>query len=249
MSTTAADQQQEQYGGGSSTGDNYKSVPTTDTSSTSPPTSTWESSSFWSKWTFSVANPLLLLGQQRPITFDDMMTIRHADQSHTLQQRLSDIYFNHSRQIWFIPRIMVALFKLHPKEWAAIGFYSIFEGCIRVATPLCLIFLLQSLSATEEEAKDSVWYNGYLWAGVISIMTLVQTFSHHVLFFLSMRMGWNWRTAATALIYDGLFHVNNAALQGTTSGKLVNLISNDVSRLEEFTLVSTTVVPHLSLSH
>ncbi len=206
--------------------------------STKSTLSTWEAASFWSKWTFSVANPLLALGKQRPLTFDDMYTIRDADCSRELHAKLRNLYLYNSKPVWFLPRLMVALFQLHPFQWFLAAFYTLLEGWIRIAMPICLIFLLKSLRADDDAIHSSSIDNGYIWAGVITGLAILQTFVHHILFFITMRIGWNWRSATTALIYEGLFHINSAALQGTTSGKMVNLISNDVSRLEEFTLVS-----------
>jgi hypothetical protein len=62
---------------------------------------------------------------------------------------------------------------------------------------------------------------------------------HHTLFFISMRTGWNWKNAATALVHDKLIQLDAAALQnsGTGTGMLINMISNDVQRFEEVTVV------------
>ena len=51
-----------------------------------------------------------------------------------------------------------------------------------------------------------------------------------------MRMGWQWKTAATGLIFNSLFKLRGINTVGT--GKLVNLISNDVSRFEEFAVMA-----------
>lgn len=51
-----------------------------------------------------------------------------------------------------------------------------------------------------------------------------------------MRMGWQWKTAATGIIFNSLFKLRGINTVGT--GKLVNLISNDVSRFEEFAVMA-----------
>jgi hypothetical protein len=139
-----------------------------------------------------------------------MMAIRKGDTSNVLHHRLR-LTFNKSKKFWFIPRLMLALFKLRPFEWLAILFYTILEGLIRIALHISLIFLLRSLG---NESST----NAYIWAGVMSGLVLIQTFNHHILFFLSMRLGWHWRTATTAFIYEGLFNLNGGGLQSTMSG-------------------------------
>jgi ATP-binding cassette subfamily C (CFTR/MRP) protein 4 len=129
---------------------------------------------------------------------------------------------------------MVSLFISYSKDCTIVVILTLFESAIRVALPIVLIFLLKSLEETNSTMS-------FVWATIISVLSVTQTFAHHILFFFSMRLGWNWKTACTALIYDGLFHMSDSVLNNPTSGlgtgMLVNLISNDVSRLEEFAAV------------
>ena len=101
-----------------------------------------------------------------------------------------------------------------------------------VISPLFLQFLLESLqSGTSEEC--------YLWAGVLSITAFVQIIARHALFFISMRCGWIWKNSGTALIHEKLLSMDATLLQqsGVSAGVMVNMISNDVARFEEFAAV------------
>ena len=49
-------------------------------------------------------------------------------------------------------------------------------------------------------------------------------------------MGWQWKTATTGLIFNTLFKLKGVNVTGT--GKLVNLISNDMSKFEEFSVMA-----------
>ena len=51
-----------------------------------------------------------------------------------------------------------------------------------------------------------------------------------------MRMGWQWKTATTGMIFNSLFKLKGINTVGT--GKLVNLISNDVAKFEEFAIMA-----------
>lgn len=134
-------------------------------------------------------------------------------------------------RISFMPRLMVSLFKTYTWENTIIVFYAILEGATRIASPVILRFLLHSLQKKSNEA--------YIWAAVLSILNITQTIIHHVLFFYSMRMGWEWKQGVTALIFRNLFRLKSTVIGvggGFGTGKLVNLISNDVSRFEEFSV-------------
>lgn len=189
----------------------------------------WDDANFLSKWTFHVANAMLVNGQQKTLAFDDLMEIPNSDRAEFVFDSLKDYYIR-SKPIFFIPRLMVALFHMRLVEWLSVLFYTIVEGVIRIALPLLLVFLLDALQKGDD-------FLGYRWAGVIAALGLLQAVVHHVLFFISMRIGWNWKTSCTALIYDALFKLEGADMHSVQTGKMVNMISNDVSRIEEFAVV------------
>ena len=96
-----------------------------------------------------------------------------------------------------------------------------------------LSYLLDSL----ENDSDQECYK---WAAVLSGIAFVQVVIHHIFVFVAMRTGWNWKNATTALIHENLIQMDVNILQssGSGTGMMVNMISNDVARFEEFTTVS-----------
>ena len=64
----------------------------------------------------------------------------------------------------------------------------------------------------------------------------LQVLIHHVLFFYSMRVGWNWRSVTQALVFEHLLSLDSSSLENSSKGNLVNLISNDVDKFERFTV-------------
>jgi len=66
-----------------------------------------------------------------------------------------------------------------------------------------------------------------------------------------MRLGWNWKNATTAMIYKRLFKIKGNSLSSANidMGTMVNYISNDVSRFDDFsTFVSFFYVSLLELA-
>jgi ATP-binding cassette subfamily C (CFTR/MRP) protein 4 len=198
--------------------------------------SEWERASLFARWTFSVANLMLQKGDLGILEYDDLMRIPSNDQSRKLMLNLKK-HLVYSKPFLFLPRLLVALFNSSRTYWIYITIFSLFEGMVRVFLPISLIFFLRALQDSNASHLQ------YIWAGVISCLGLSQTLMHHILFFYSMRVGWNWRNACTALIHDQLFYLNSNVLQssGTGTGKLVNLISNDVARFDEFAVVSFSI--------
>ncbi len=197
----------------------------------------WDESSFLSRWTFSLATPLVQLGDTRPLEIDDLIRLSEKDKCGNMAGRVKAAYAS-SRSIFFFPRILVALWRAFWWDCTVCGFYSLVEGATRVASPVILAFLLHEL-----QSPDSPAWRAYMWGTVMCVLNLLQVVVHHVLFLISMRNGWNFKNSTTALIFDNLMMVRNSALEsaGMSTGKLVNLLSNDVARYEEFSVVSLHV--------
>jgi hypothetical protein len=195
--------------------------------------SEWDSSTFLGKWTFSAVNPLLNLGLTKTIQFEDLMEIPSDDASSKLMIILKENYRT-STSFLFIPRLMIALFKTTWYKLIVSVILTIVESIIRILLPVILIFLLRAL-----QNHDSL-RNCYMWAAILGGFGIAQTIVHHILFYQSMTMGWNWKSACTALIHDHLFNLSGGSMQNTitSTGMLVNLISNDVTRFEEFAVVN-----------
>jgi ATP-binding cassette subfamily C (CFTR/MRP) protein 4 len=194
--------------------------------------SEWETASFWSKFTFSVANRMLKKGSTSDLQFDDLVEITKNDFSNVLVEELK-IQYKKSTAFYFIPKLFVAFFNTNRQIWILISLFMLLEGIIRILLPVSLIFLLGALN------NKSLKTEQYQWAFIISGLSLFQSFVHHIVFYFSMKIGWNWKNACTALIHEKLFELNASTLQssGNGAGKLVNLISNDVARFEDLSAV------------
>ena len=198
-----------------------------------PELSEWETASLYSKWTFSVANKMLNEGQKSSLQFEQLLHIPSMDHSGKMLQRLRKSYEN-STSFFFMPRLLVALLKFTCFNCTIVAFYTCLENAIMVIQPIILRYLLKALITKASNSEC------YMWAAILSGLGFFQVFTHHVLFCISMRTGWNWKNATIALIHDNLIQMDSSVLQssGTGTGMLVNLISNDVARFEEVSVVS-----------
>jgi ATP-binding cassette subfamily C (CFTR/MRP) protein 4 len=188
----------------------------------------WSESSLWGRWTFSLVTPLVALGLTRTLRHADLIPVDERDKSDAIVRRVREAY-KQARTVLIFPRLLVALGSAYRADLATSAGYSLLEGASRVAAPVVLGLFLQEL----QDPASPAW-RAYLWAGVLCALNVLQLAVHHVLFLITYRNGCNFKNAATALIFDSLLLTRASALSGTSAGTLVNLISNDVSRYEDF---------------
>ena len=194
--------------------------------------SEWEKASIFAKWSFSVANPMLSEGMKKPLEYDQLLRIPQKDFACNMLPLLRETYKT-SKAIGFLPRLMVALIRFTFWDVINIFLFTLFEAACMLVTPLLLNYLLDSL---ENEDSDRECYK---WAALLSGIAFLQVVIHHIFVFVAMRTGWNWKNATTALIHEKLIQMDVNILQssGSSTGMMVNMISNDVARFEEFPTV------------
>jgi len=200
--------------------------------------SEWERGSFLGKWTFSIANPMLKEGEKKPLEYDQLLHIPKRDRSEEMLPSFREAY-NISKPLWFMPRLMVAQIRWAYVDVIFISVFTVLEAGCMVISPLLLNYLLESL---ENEDPDRTCY---MFAALLSGVGIIQVIIHHVVFFVTMRLGWNWKNVTTALIHEKLIQMDVNILQssGSGTGMMVNMISNDVARFEEFPVVSLKFAP------
>ena len=255
----------------------FQQIPTSSTSSSSSSSSSstssstsWENINIFNKWTFSFANEMLNLGLERPLQVPDLLPLPKRDEVDYLCQRLEKCY-EISKPIHFYPRLMVAMIRSHWFDFTIMILWALAEGAVRVGSPVVIRVLLYCLSDRTKKQE------AFIWAGVLGALGVIQAVIHHILFFYSMRLGksslslsslsltsssslslslsslsgWNWKNATTAMIYKRLFKIkgNSLASAHIDMGTMVNYISNDVSRFDDFsTFVSFFYVSFLELA-
>lgn len=101
----------------------------------------------------------------------------------------------------------------------------------RTAQPLFLLGLIAYYSKGEQNIQTAYLYA----AGVIACSALNVMFMHPYMLG-TMHVGMKIRVAMCSLIYRKSLRLSKTALGSTTAGQVVNLISNDVGRLDLATI-------------
>ena len=86
----------------------------------------------------------------------------------------------------------------------------------------------------------------YKWACIYASGVCLCTFlfisSHHPTMQHVMRLGMRLRTASCALMYQKALKLSSASVGQTAVGQIVNIMSNDVNRFDEFTIFGSYLI-------
>jgi len=107
--------------------------------------------------------------------------------------------------------------------------YMFASSAARITMSVALGFLIQSFI---DKTGD-----GYWWAGVLIFCNAVVLFEHHHVFFITWRKGMQLRIGAVASIFGKSLRLNSVGGgEATSTGQIMNLVSNDVERFMLTTL-------------
>jgi ATP-binding cassette subfamily C (CFTR/MRP) protein 4 len=102
------------------------------------------------------------------------------------------------------------------------------EMLFKVTSPL----LLGGIVRYYGNPNNSDPNTAYLYAGGLILCSFLNVICAHSLMLSNLNMGMKMRVSACSLIYRKSLRLSKSALLNTTSGQVVNLLSNDVGRFE-----------------
>uniref|UniRef100_A0A8I6A923 Multidrug resistance-associated protein 4 n=1 Tax=Rattus norvegicus TaxID=10116 RepID=A0A8I6A923_RAT len=105
----------------------------------------------------------------------------------------------------------------------------------RVVQP---IFLGKIIDYFEKYDSDdsAALHTAYGYAAVLSLCTLILAILHHLYFYHVQCAGMRIRVAMCHMIYRKALRLSNSAMGKTTTGQIVNLLSNDVNKFDQVTI-------------
>ncbi|KAI8485108.1 Multidrug resistance-associated protein 4 [Branchiostoma belcheri] len=75
--------------------------------------------------------------------------------------------------------------------------------------------------------------HAYLYAAGVCACAVIQALTHHPAFFLAYRMGMRTRVGCSSLIYRKVLRLGSEGLRQSSTGQIVNMLSNDVQRFDQ----------------
>lgn len=81
-----------------------------------------------------------------------------------------------------------------------------------------------------------------IYAGGVCLCTFAFVSMHHPMMQHIMRLGMRIRTACCALMYQKSLKLSRASIGQTAVGQIINIMSNDVNRLDEFSIFASYLI-------
>eukprot|EP00667_Euglena_gracilis_P000555 EG_transcript_556 len=178
-----------------------------------------------SRLTYRFVSPLMRLGTRQALGVADLYGVPATDTAAELHRRFAQ-HVRRGRSLW------PALYgTFRGQFWATAG-WTLSESACRMTVPLLLWYFVVWL----QDSTAPLWV-GAVVGGLMGLLTLVQVVVHHVFFFGTSRLGWNARTALTAFVHWRMLALKGTDVMRLTTGRLINLASNDVQRFDEAGIV------------
>nr|XP_046175393.1 ATP-binding cassette sub-family C member 4-like isoform X2 [Oncorhynchus gorbuscha] len=187
---------------------------------------------------FCWLNPLFRIGYKRRLEEDDMYKVLPEDGSERLGEELQrhwDHEVQKAAKELRPPKLTKVLIKCYWKPYAVLGIFTLIEEVIKVIQPVFLGKLIQYFEKYNPDNMDAL-YEAFGYAAGVCLSTLILAVTHHLYFFHVQRTGMKMRVAMCHMIYKKALCLSSAAMGKTTTGQIVNLLSNDVNKFDEVTI-------------
>uniref|UniRef100_A0A8C4NTD4 Multidrug resistance-associated protein 4 n=1 Tax=Dicentrarchus labrax TaxID=13489 RepID=A0A8C4NTD4_DICLA len=182
---------------------------------------------------FSWLNPLLHLGQKKRLEESDMYSVLPEDQSEILGEELQRFWDHEVRKATKElrkPKLTRVLVRCYGKSYAVAGLFV-----IKVIQPLLMWKIIQYFESYDPEDERSL-IMAYGYAAAMSLSAFGLTILQHLYYYHVQRTGMKIRVAVCHMIYRKALGLSSESMGRTTTGQIVNLLSNDVNHFDEITL-------------
>ncbi|CAF0967306.1 unnamed protein product [Rotaria sordida] len=187
--------------------------------------------STWKRWIYVAfwwwLNPILNIGYQRDLTEDDLFDLSPNDECGHLLKKLETVWEKYENKYEHINTWKIII-KAFWKESLISGLILFPYFGVKIAQPFFLKGIVLYINDTQSPA-----YVGYLYAIGLGLATIFQALLHQQFFFRSTRVGAQIRIAISSIIYKRLLSLQTRAIMRTTTGQIINLISNDAGKFED----------------
>uniref|UniRef100_A0A4W6DPV9 Cystic fibrosis transmembrane conductance regulator n=1 Tax=Lates calcarifer TaxID=8187 RepID=A0A4W6DPV9_LATCA len=183
-------------------------------------------------------NPLFKIGYKRRLEEDDMYDVLTEDRSDRLGQDLQrywDLEVQKATKDMRTPRLTKVIIRCYWKSYAVLGFFTLVEEVIKVVQPVILGMMIQYFENYNPNDKKAL-YETLGYAAALSICTIGLALLHHLYFYHVQRAGMKIRVAMCHMIYKKALCLSSSAMGKTTTGQIVNLLSNDVNKFDDVTI-------------
>uniref|UniRef100_A0A8C3A6V1 Multidrug resistance-associated protein 4 n=1 Tax=Cyclopterus lumpus TaxID=8103 RepID=A0A8C3A6V1_CYCLU len=193
------------------------------------------SANFVSKILFWWLNPLFKLGRKRKLEEDDMYEVLAEDRSERLGQDLQR-YWNLELEKTTTNKpasLSKCIIQCYWKPYAVLGFFTL--EVIKVIQPIFLGIIIRYFESYDP-LNTTAFHKTLGYAAGMSLCSFGLVLLHHLFFFHVQRSGMKIRVAMCHMIYNKALRLSSSAMGKTTTGQIVNLLSNDVNKFDDVTV-------------
>ncbi|KAF7241984.1 Multidrug resistance-associated protein 4 [Varanus komodoensis] len=190
---------------------------------------------FCSRLFFWWLNPLFATGHKRKLEEDDMYKVLTEDSSKVLGEELQSHWDNEvqkAKKEARTPHLTKAIILCYWKSYLALGFFTLIEETLKVIQPIFLGMIIRYFENVGSVDENALNY-AYASAAALSVCTLILAVTHHLYFYHVQCAGMRLRIAMCHMIYRKALRLSNTAMGKTTTGQIVNLLSNDVNKFDQ----------------
>ncbi|XP_042316522.1 ATP-binding cassette sub-family C member 4 isoform X2 [Sceloporus undulatus] len=195
---------------------------------------------FCSRIFFWWLNPLFVIGHKRKLEEDDMYQVLTEDSSKVLGEELQWYWekeVQKAKKEARMPHLTKAIMLCYWKSYLMLGFFTLIEETFHVIQPVLLGMMIAYFENIDSlDDHDHALKYAYISAAALSACTFVLAISHHLYFYHVQRAGMKLRVAMCHMIYRKALRLSNTAMGKTTTGQIVNLLSNDVNKFDQVTI-------------
>ncbi|XP_044267576.1 ATP-binding cassette sub-family C member 4-like [Tribolium madens] len=202
-----------------------------------------EKANFLSVMFFTYTIDMFKKGYSKTLDVDDLYSPIESDRSTLLGDRLESKWNKHMDSIKKSkkkrqPSLLKVLVATFWPEYLLLGvILVIMDLCVRLSQPIMLGRLLDHFKPNSDVDKNAaLWYAG----GIVALNAMSALLINQYIM-RAFHYGMKVRAACCALIYRKALRLSKTALADTASGKVVNLLSNDVSRFD----IVSVVIHHM----
>ncbi|XP_070787041.1 ATP-binding cassette sub-family C member 4-like [Enoplosus armatus] len=183
-------------------------------------------------------SPLLHLGHKQRLEESDMFSVLPEDRSEVLGEELQRFWDHEVKKAakdLRKPKLTRVLLQCYGRSYAVAGVFVFALETIKVIQPLLLGNIILYFENYDPHDQRSLCL-AYGYAAAMSLSTFGLTILQHLYYYHVQRTGMKIRLAMCHMIYRKALGLSSESMGQTTTGQIVNLLSNDVNRFDEITL-------------
>ncbi|CAF1069389.1 unnamed protein product [Adineta steineri] len=172
--------------------------------------------------------PTLSLGYKHQLTQNDLDDIPNVDKSTILLDRLCPYIWSTTTTTTTTTTTSRIVIKEFWKDFLFASLFSFPLLIVRIAQPLLLRQIILDMMIKKESNSLT-----YVWAIILFMCIIIQTFTNRQIIFQTARVGVRIRNALIIIIYKHSLSLKAASWQQIDTGEIITLITNDTSKFEE----------------